>query len=244
MENIGHAGVNRIIYEGATEGNMPVVQLKSSSNHPFQLGDEMRYQGFATNLGNVIVSQPVTQMQSVNESIVLVFPDWGLSNDDGQPCPSTPTISDIDGNIYNTVQIGNQCWMHENLWTTKFADGTNIPAGNSSSYNDPYRYNYNTSDIPLEERGYLYNWFAVMHDANSSDANPSEVHGISPIGWHVPSDSEWPVLTNYLSNQSAYLCGGDTEKNTKALASTLWWRNDDNCETCDVGYNQSTNNVA
>ena len=55
-------------------------------------------------------------------------------NGDSRSCPSTPTLTDVDGNIYNTVQIGDQCWMRENLRTTRFADGTPIVHGNGASY--------------------------------------------------------------------------------------------------------------
>ena len=113
----------------------------------------------------------------------------------GQPCHGTETVTDIDGNVYNTVVIGNQCWMRENLRATKYADGTAIPAGGSTTSNtDPYYYDYSSSGIPLEERGYLYNWAAAMHGATSSNAVPSGVQGICPNGWHLPSDAEWTAL--------------------------------------------------
>ena len=44
----------------------------------------------------------------------------------GQPCPDAPTVTDYDGNVYNTVQIGNQCWMKEDLRTTHYANGTGL----------------------------------------------------------------------------------------------------------------------
>ncbi len=81
----------------------------------------------------------------------------------GQPCPGTPTVTDHDGNVYATLQIGEQCWMRQNLRTTHFADGTAIPAGGSNtSYDESYYYDYSTHSLPLEERGYLYNWSAAV----------------------------------------------------------------------------------
>jgi uncharacterized protein (TIGR02145 family) len=136
----------------------------------------------------------------------------------------TSTVSDYDGNTYNTVQIGNQCWMRDNLRTTHYADGTAIPSGGSAtSETDPYYYNYSSSGIALSERGYLYNWPAAMHGASSSSANPSGVQGICPMGWHLPSDAEWTQLTDYVSSQSGYVCGGDNTHIAKALASTTGW---------------------
>jgi len=161
---------------------------------------------------------------------------------DGQPCPGTPTVTDYDGNTYNTVKIGEQCWMKENLRTTHYADGTDIPAGGSNtSYTDPYYYDYSSSSIPLAQRGYLYNWTAAMHGMSSSYSNPSNVQGVCPNGWHLPSDAEWAQLTNYVSSQSAYSCGGDSSYIAKALASTEGWDNIGNA--CAVGNNQASNNA-
>ena len=209
MENVGRAGANRIAYEGAADDNISVVQLKSSSNHPFQLGDEMRYQGFFTTLGNTYMSLQVTQMQSTDESIVLVFPDWNPSNGDGQSCPNDPTVTDVDSNVYNTVQIGNQCWMKENLRTTKKADGTPIPNFNVNEItntSEPSFYDTDTSGIPLAERGYLYNRSAAMEAC--------------PSGWHLPSDAEWIIMeqtqttmdvtgTGFRGDHAGRLAGGE-----------------------------------
>ena len=135
---------------------------------------------------------------------------------DGQPCPGTPTVTDIDGNVYNTVQIGNQCWMRENLRTTKKPDGSDI-ALNSE------RYCPNNDANNVAAYGYLYTWYAMMNGAASSDANPSGVQGICPTGWHVPSDAEWTQLTDYVSNQSQYVCGSNNTYIAKALAATTGW---------------------
>ncbi len=159
-----------------------------------------------------------------NEVSVTVPGTTPGPGNNGQPCPGTSTVSDYDGNVYNTVQIGQQCWMKENLRATHYADGTAIPAGGSATSSaDPYYYDYSSSGFALAQRGYLYNWPAVMRGAASSTANPSGVQGICPGGWHVPSDAEWTQLTDYVGGQIEYICGGNTANIAKALASELGW---------------------
>ena len=150
-------------------------------------------------------------------------------------------MTDYDGNVYNTVQIGKQCWMKENLRTTHYADGTTITSGNSStSVVNAYYYDYSSSGIPLAQRGYLYNWPAVMHGASTSDDNPSGVQGICPAGWHVPSNVEWMQLTDYVIEQHRYVCGIYDTYVAKALATTSGW--DIESDSCVVGQQQSNNN--
>ena len=171
------------------------------------------------------------------------FTTSSSSSLDGQPCPGAATVSDYDGHTYNTVQIGQQCWMKQNLRTTHYANGISIPNGvGNTSYTSPYYYNNSSSNIALTSRGYLYNWPAAVHGAASSTANPSGVQGICPTGWHLPSDAEWTQLTNYVRSQSEYICGGNSGNIAKALASTSgWWTN--SSSTCAVGYNQASNNT-
>ena len=164
-----------------------------------------------------------------------------FSASDNIPCPNAATVTDIDNNVYNTVQIGNQCWMRENLKTTRYADGTTIDAvGFSYSNTQAYRYypNYDSSNV--SQYGFLYNWKAVMGNFSSSNSNPSEVQGICPTGWHVPSDAEWTELTDYVSNQSQYVCGDSSINIAKALAATTGWLADEG--VCTVGNNPNANN--
>ncbi|MCB2222144.1 MAG: hypothetical protein KQI35_17305 [Bacteroidetes bacterium] len=96
-------------------------------------------------------------------------------------------ITDIDGNQYNTVLIGNQCWMAENIKTTKDFAGNSIIRhciNNDTNYCNIY--------------GGLYDWSTIMNGAVSSNTNPSGVQGICPDGWHIPSRSEWDELEEYL----------------------------------------------
>ena len=160
------------------------------------------------------------------------------------PCPTTPTVTDFDGNVYNTVQIGDQCWMKENLRTTHYADGTSIALGSGASSTTPYYYNDESSTTPLTYRGYHYNWMAVMHGAASSNANPSGVQGVCPMGWHVPSDAEWLQLTDYVKSVPEYTCsnlGGDNNI-AKALAvDTLWYGSSN--DPCAIFNDLSANNA-
>ena len=171
---------------------------------------------------------------SSTESITLTL----LPTGDAQPCPGIPTMTDYDGNVYNTVKIGNQCWMKENLKTTHYADGNEIALGEETSLSIPYRYKPGEVDV-WHEYGYLYNWAAVMNGINSSAANPSGVQGVCPDGWHVPSNAEWAQLTNYLSSEPVYQCGSSSEI-AKALIFpeewSWWWDNE-----CNPGYsNENT----
>ncbi len=149
--------------------------------------------------------------------------------------------SDVDGNIYTTVQIGSQCWMRENLRTTRYSDCTPIPLGAETSTGTAYRYAPDNNESNVPAYGYLYNWAAVMNGAGSSSSNPSGVQGICPAGWHVPSDAEWQQLTDYVSSQSRYQCDGSSNYIAKALASTTGWGS--TSTTCAVGNNPSGNNA-
>ena len=177
----------------------------------------------------------------------------GDGNYNNQEYPSTANVirravTDIDGNCYDAVQIGDQVWMAENLRTTKYADSTSIPLGTSTSTTIAYRYapgahqSYEENVMDNVARyGYLYNWQAVMHGASSSAANPSGVQGICPEGWHVPSNAEWTQLTNYMKTQPEYTASGNADNLAKALAATWGWNSSSNTDA--PGNNPSTNNA-
>lgn len=157
-----------------------------------------------------------------------------------QPCSSTPSLTDYDGNTYNTVQIGTQCWMRENLRTTHYSNGDEILTGTNSSYDTAYRYAPNDDSSEVATHGYLYNWAAVMHGSLPSNAVPSGVQGICPTGWHVPSDAEWDTLEQFVSF-NLYPCQyDDIEDIAVHIASQSGWQNSQT--TCSPGYNPSNNN--
>lgn len=104
---------------------------------------------------------------------------------------NSQTVTDVDGNIYNTITIGKQVWLRENLNTTKYNNGTEIPNISSKStwieLTTGAYCNYNNSSTNASIYGHLYNYYAVI------DSN-----GLCPIGWHIPSEAELTELKNYL----------------------------------------------
>ena len=143
------------------------------------------------------------------------------------------TVTDWDGNVYQTTYIGNQCWMKENLKTTHYSNGVVIPQGtyynNISTSGGLYilYFVYNDVDSNKNNFGYLYPWGAIMNGAGSSTNNPSGVQGICPTGWHLPSHAEWCQLENYLEPGIDGTCStsGYRGSMVKKLAKPQYWNN-------------------
>lgn len=180
--------------------------------------------------------------------------DNGENGENNQENPGTTNIipnavTDIDGNAYDAVKIGDQVWMAQNLHTTRYADGTSIPLGIEESTETPYRYVPGNPANTDEENmsnvvsyGYLYNWPAVMHGGSSSESNPSGVQGICPNGWHVPSDAEWTQLIDYIKAHPNYYPSDNNNYIAKAMAATWGWESSSGPMTPgnDMGNNNST----
>ncbi len=121
------------------------------------------------------------------------------------------TVSDIEGNTYKTIKIGTQTWMAENLKTTKYKDGSEIP--NITNNGD-----YDNNPANSETYGRLYNWYTVDDDK-----------GVCPEGWHVPDDAEYTVLTDYLGGES--VAGGKMKE-----TGTEHWNSPNTGATNESGF--------
>ncbi|TVQ19201.1 MAG: hypothetical protein EA361_00955 [Bacteroidetes bacterium] len=126
--------------------------------------------------------------------------DSGQATDETKDTP-TPTVipgtpvSDMDGNTYGTVIIGNLEWMAENLKTTTYSNGEPIdyPGDNKSAWSDNTQgaYAWYDNDASIGDiYGALYNWYAV--------ANPN---GLCPAGWRVADQEDWQYLTGFVGDQ-------------------------------------------
>ncbi|MBK9388942.1 MAG: fibrobacter succinogenes major paralogous domain-containing protein [Bacteroidetes bacterium] len=126
----------------------------------------------------------------------------------------TGSLTDISGNIYKTITIGNQEWMAENLKTTKYNDGSDIPVVTDNTawsllttgaYSE-----YENNPVNVNTYGRLYNWHAV------------NTNMLCPQGWHVPTDMEFADFSMYLMNNGyGYMeMAGET---AKSISSTTNW---------------------
>jgi uncharacterized protein (TIGR02145 family) len=117
------------------------------------------------------------------------------------------TVTDIDGNVYHTVTIGSQVWTVENLNVDRYRNGDIIVLVQDEYqwFNLTYgAFCYYRNDTAIGNvYGKLYNWFAV-----------NDPRGLAPAGFHIPTDAEWRVLTNYL--------GGSSVAGGKLKAKILW----------------------
>ena len=135
-------------------------------------------------------------------------------------------VTDIDGNSYNAVKIGDQVWLAENMRAKHDRDGNTIALGHGSEL---IRYYPDNNSKNVRKYGYLYNWEAAAV--------------VCPNGWHLPTGAEWLQLKNYVESQGQYVCGEDKKHIAKALASTYGWNSCEDSSPWDICSNSSSNNV-
>ncbi len=140
----------------------------------------------------------------------------------------TDLVQDIEGNWYNTVLLGTQCWIKENMRTTKYPDNSPITKGavihgdagwgtDQAWYSCPPN---NTNDgedcTAAVSLGMVYQWSAAMNGSITEGAQ-----GICPDGWHVPTDTEWKTLEGFLGMtvaQQDAIDGRGTNEGSKMAA--------------------------
>ena len=160
-------------------------------------------------------------------------PVWGTDATTSVPAfsPCGTTISDIDGNSYNTVLIGAQCWTKENLRVRRYNNGTSIlfdttggSGGSSTTWQNLkigahtiYAHD-STATTPsnLTKYGYLYNWYAAKGIYTTGNIQSTDTLNICPSGWHVPTDADWTTLTTELGGESG--AGGKM----KSIGTAYW----------------------
>ena len=144
----------------------------------------------------------------------------------------SPFTDTRDGNVYNTVLIGTQCWMAENLAYLPSVVGPGTGSDVTPYY---YVYGYTGTSVATAKAtanyttyGVLYNWPAAMNGAASSSSSPSGVQGVCPAGWHLPSDAEWCTMENAVEAGTDPGCsltgwrGTNTGGKLKQTGTTLW----------------------
>ncbi len=146
--------------------------------------------------------------------------ELGTTKSDDFTFTTLEPITDVDGNVYNIKTIDTQVWMTENLKTTKYSNGddigttvpTTLDISNELSPKYQWAYEGDENNVPIYGR--LYTGYAAKDTRN-----------VCPVGWHVPSDEEWTILTDYLISLG-YGFEGSGDDIGKSMAYTLLWNSD------------------
>lgn len=176
----------------------------------FSLGDLLRFTGFALNPWNISSSDVIEATPAGNENYVFDMSE-------GIPCPGLPAIV-YEGQTYNTVQIGTQCWFRENLNVGMLLNGFYEQSNNGIT--EKYCYDNNTSNCDVY--GGLYLWDEAMQYTTQP-----ETQGICPSGWHIPSDEEVCTLTLFIDGTVDCIAtvSSGFDVGTKMKSTTLWYGN-------------------
>ncbi len=220
MINSGNSNQEQgtLIYQGSTETEHPLKSQEAIAGFDFSLGDELQYTAFASGYqASIIVDIPESNKTYVFEMVSSVF-----------------TCGDIvtyEGQNYNTIVMGTQCWFLDNL-------NVGIMVTQNQTNNGVIeKYCYDNNPENCEIYGGLYDWGEVMQYSTQPG-----IQAICPTGWHIPTDEEFTTFTDYISNQPDYLCDNNSFNNAKAIATNTGW--DTSSEYCAVGNDQSANNAS
>lgn len=166
-------------YIGNKTTTLNLKAIEDVHDFSFNLGDELLYIGYANNLQSGMMDSPEN-----SEFYTFQFAT-------NIPCPATPTVT-YEGQIYNTVQIFNQCWLKENLNVGIMILADQMMSNNNiiekyCSINDP---------DSCDKYGGLYHWWEMMQYSTQEGGQ-----GICPPGWHIPTDNEWKILEGSADSQ-------------------------------------------
>ncbi len=221
--NVVYDGESDVLQKGVILGVNPGLTINS-------VNIEITNQGNGTGYyeSNVTGLSPATVYYYRAYAINSVGVSYGEENCFGtlvedaplqNPCLETPTVM-YHGYTYNTVSIGDQCWMAENL---KYLPSVNYESTNSNNTPRFYVYGYSGIDTVAAQAtsnfntyGVLYNKLAMLNGGTYSNTNPSTLQGICPNGWHIPSFAEWNQMVVYVGGST--VAGGKI----KEVATTHW----------------------
>lgn len=180
---------NGVIHTGSGVNNIKdgtgMKALETGYNLGFKAGDVILYRCYSGVKVTVLADKP-----SESGNYVVTFAG----------------CTDLSGKNYSVVKIGIQVWMAENL---AYLPAVRPAAQGSDIW--PYHYVYGyEGTVPSSARehqnfstyGVLYNWAAAMAGSTSSNAVPSGVKGICPTGWHLPSNAEWTILSDFIGESA------------------------------------------
>lgn len=155
------------------------------------------------------------------------------------PCGGDMTVTDKDGNVYNTVRMGLNCWMKENLKVTQYEDETRVPEARGYMGG-----NYTDTTANISTFGRLYTWYSAVKVPENSAASVTPqvdgkgyIQGVCPDGWRLPDRECFASLSEVEMNKMRkpgseyWLDGGGTNETQFSLVGAGFYNNATNrCE--------------
>ena len=183
MVNINTNGIKQcnFVYSGFNQNQVVSKSVASTLDFVFSLGDQLRYIGYAKTTEQIAGADVIEDAPQMDES-------YEFEISEGMPCQDELYVM-YEGQQYNTVQIGNQCWLKENLNVGTRIDGEYGQVDNGLLE----KYCYNDEEDSCTVYGALYQWKEMMQYSTIQGSQ-----GICPDGWHVPTDAEWCTLTQFV----------------------------------------------
>lgn len=160
---------------------------KAITDFIFNPGDQLRYTGYAKTVNEVNGSDVIKDAPQTDSLYMFEITE-------GIPCPGIPTVN-YEGQIYNTVLIGSQCWLKENMNVGTMINGIDDMEDNGIIE----KYCYDNDHANCDIYGGLYQWDEVMQYTTTQGAQ-----GICPSDWHLPTDEEWKQLEGEVDSQYGY----------------------------------------
>ena len=201
------AGSSKLIDKGLCWSRSISPTIKDSTVsaylYPYLISFELRISGLTANATYYVRAYATSEAGTSYGNELSFSTPSDLTGEKG-------TVTDVDGNVYQTTGIGSQFWIAENLKTTKFNDGTSIPLVTDNTawsllFTPAYCW-YNNDELSNKSTyGALYNWYTV------------NTGKLCPSGWHVPNNSEWAVLALYLG-------GSEVAGGRMKIPGTEYWK--------------------
>lgn len=169
----------RLIHNASKHWGTTLKNRPSRNGFLYELGDELVFVGYHNGLESGMLD-----ITGVSQEMMFQF----ASN---IPCPGIPTVN-YGGQIYNTVQIGSQCWLKENLNIGTMITSDVTPSNNGTIE----KYCFADISTHCDLYGGLYRWEEMMQYTTNTGAQ-----GICPPGWHIPGDAEFKILEGFADSQ-------------------------------------------
>lgn len=185
--NLGKTSQCKVVLSASDETKVTFKEQQATNNFNFYPGDELRYIGFAETIIEASGSDFIEDTPEVNGL-------YEFNINEGIPCPGIPYIN-YEGQVYNTVLIGTQCWLKENLNIGNMISGIQDMSDNDTIE----KYCYDDNAFRCQVYGGLYQWGEIMK-YDTTEGNK----GICPMGWHIPTDEEWMQLEGEVDTKYGY----------------------------------------